>query len=143
MKVERKQSPKKKKALNIAPHPNNNQNPKLATVEPIAPFDYADNSTVSPSEQVMDEPAAIASIEMEDAKSENLRGSRSDEGAVPVEDNVASNAPKSNTYMWTSGDKRLASEQVVLAEVSMKKQKKSDSKRLNTAFMLKQIKPVY
>ena len=143
VKVERKQSPKKKKALNIAPHPNNNQNPKLATVEPIAPFDYADNSTVSPSEQVMDEPAAIASIEMEDAKSENLRGSRTDEGAVPVEDNVASNAPKSNTYMWTSGDKRLASEQVVLAEVSMKKQNKSDSKRLNTAFMLKQIKPVY
>jgi hypothetical protein len=143
VKVERKQSPKKKKAPNIAPHPNSNQNPQLATVEPIAPFDYADNSTVSPSEQVMDEPAAIASVEMEDAKSESLRGSRSDEGAVPVEDNVASNAPKSNTYMWTSGDKRLASEQVVLAEVSMKKQNKSDSKRLNTSFMLKQIKPVY
>lgn len=143
VKVERKQSPKNVKAPKLVPNPKPTQNPQLATVEPIAPLDYADISTVAPIEQVMDEPAPIASIEMEDAKQEGLEGSRSDEDAVLVTGNVASNTPKNNTYMWNAGDKRLASEQVVLAEVSMKKQNKSDSKRLNTSFMLKQIKPVY
>lgn len=142
-KVERKQSPKKKKAPNIAPNPKPAQNPQLAVVESVTTPGFEDESIVAPLEQVMDEPADVALVEKEDAKPEVFRGSRSDEGAVPVEDNVASNARKSNTYMWTSGDKRLASEQVVLAEVSMKKPNKSDSKRLNTAFMLKQIKPVY
>jgi len=143
VKVERKQSPKNVKAPKPESHPKPAQNPQLATVEPIAPLDYADISTVSPIEQVMDEPAPIASIEIEDAKQESIRESRSDEDAVLVTGNIASNAPKKNTYMWTAGDKRLASEQVVLADVSMKKQNKSDSKRLNTSFMLKQIKPVY
>lgn len=143
VKVERKQSPKNVKTPKPAPNPKPTQNPQLATVEPIATLDYADISTVSPIEQVMDEPAQIASIEIEDAKQESIRGSRTDEDAVLVTGNMASNAPKNNTYMWTAGDKRLASEQVVLADVSMKKQNKSDSKRLNTSFMLKQIKPVY
>lgn len=142
-KVERKQSPKYEKPPKSAPNSKPTQNPQLAAVVPIAPLDYTDISTVSSSEQVMDEPAPIASIEMEDAKPERVRGSRSDEDKVPVEGYVASNATKSNTYMWTSGDKHLSSEQAVLAEVSLKKQNKSDSKRLNTSFMLKQIKPVY
>ena len=138
VKVERKQSPKKKKAPNIAPHPNNNQNPQLATVEPIAPIDYANNSTVSRSEQVMDEPAAIASIEMEDAKLESLRGSRSDEGA-----------PTSNTYKWTTPDKNLKEVDAVVIAASSGysspkgKRANVETKRINTALMLKQIKPVY
>jgi hypothetical protein len=116
--------------------------PQVAVLDPV-PSPRAALDCELPSEMLMDEPALIASIKMEDAKQEMVRGSRSDDDAMLEEENVASNAPKSNTYMWTSGDKRLASEQAVLAEVSMKKQNKSDSKRLNTSFMLKQIKPVY
>ena len=140
--VEKKEQKKKNNPINLPGTSEQSQTPQLAAIDPIkAPIIEEDQ--VLQSEKVIDEPAAIASIKMEDAKQEWARGSRSDEDAVPVEDNVASNAPKSNTYMWTSGDKRLASEQVVLDEVSMKKQNKSDSKRLNTSFMLKQIKPVY
>ena len=140
--VEKKEQKKKNNPINLPGTSEQSQTPQLAAIDPIKAPSIEEDQVLQ-SEKVIDEPAAIASIEMEDAKQEWARGSRSDEDAVPVEDNVASNAPKSNTYMWTSGDKRLASEQVVLAEVSMKKQNKSDSKRLNTSFMLKQIKPVY
>ena len=140
--VEKKEQKKKNNPINLPGTSEQSQTPQLAAIDPIKAPSIEEDQVLQ-SEKVIDEPAAIASIEMEDAKQEWARGSRSDEDAVPVEDNVASNAPKSNTYMWTSGDKHLSSEQVVLAEVSMKKQNKSDSKRLNTSFMLKQIKPVY
>jgi hypothetical protein len=140
--VERKEQKKKNNPINLPGTSEQSQTPQLAAIDPIKAPSIEEDQVLQ-SEKVIDEPAAIASIEMEDAKPEWARGSRYDEDAVPVEDNVASNAPKSNTYMWTSGDKHLSSEQVVLAEVSMKKQNKSDSKRLNTLFMLKQIKPVY
>lgn len=140
--VEKKEQKKKNNPINLPGTSEQSQTPQLAAIDPIKAPSIEEDQVLQ-SEKLMDEPALITSIEMEDAKQEWARGSRSDEDAVPVEDNVASNAPKSNTYMWTSGDKRLASEQVVLAEVSMKKQNKSDSKRLNTSFMLKQIKPVY
>ena len=140
--VEKKEQKKKNNPINLPGTSEQSQTPQLAAIDPIKAPSIEEDQVLQ-SEKVIDEPAAIASIEMEDAKPEWARGSRSDEDAVPVEDNVASNTPKSNTYMWTSGDKRLASEQAVLAEVSMKKQNKSDSKRLNTLFMLKQIKPVY
>jgi len=140
--VEKKEQKKKNNPINLPGTSEQSQTPQLAAIDPIKAPSIEEDQVLQ-SEKLMDEPAAIASIEMEDAKPEWARGSRSDEDAVPVEDNVASNAPKSNTYMWTSGDKHLSSEQVVLAEVSMKKQNKSDSKRLNTLFMLKQIKPVY
>jgi hypothetical protein len=140
--VEKKEQKKKNNQINSTGTSEKRETPKVASIDPVtAPS--VEEDLVLQTEKLMDEPAAIASIEMEDAKPEWARRSRSDEDAVPVEDNVASNAPKSNTYMWTAGDKRLASEQVVFAEVSMKKQNKSDSKRLNTSFMLKQIKPVY
>lgn len=140
--VEKKEQKKKNNPINLPATSEQSQTPQLAAIDPIkAPCIKEDQ--VLQTEKLMDEPAAIASIEMEDAKPEIVRGSRSDEDAVPVEGHVASNARKSNTYMWTSGDKHLSSEQGVLAEVSLKKQNKSDSKRLNTAFMLKQIKPVY
>ena len=140
--VEKKEQKKKNNPINLPGTSEQSQTPQLAAIDPIKAPSIEEDQVLQ-SEKVIDEPAAIASIEMEDAKQEWARGSRSDEGAVPVEDNVASNAPKSNTYMWTSEDKHLSSEQAVLAEVSMKKQNKSDSKRLNTSFMLKQIKPVY
>ena len=140
--VEKKEQKKKNNPINLPGTSEQSQTPQLAAIDPVtAP--RVEGDLVLQTEKLMDEPALIASIEMEDAKPERARGSRSDEDAVPVDENVASNTPKSNTYMWTSGDKRLASEQVVLDEVSMKKQNKSDSKRLNTSFMLKQIKPVY
>ena len=140
--VEKKEQKKKNNPINLPGTSEQSQTPQLAAIDPIKAPSIEEDQVLQ-TEKLMDEPAAIASIEMEDAKEERARGSRSDEDAVPVEDNVAGNAPKSNTYMWTSGDKRLSSEQAVLAEVSMKKQNKSDSKRLNTSFMLKQIKPVY
>ena len=140
--VEKKKQKKKNNPINLPGTSEQSQTPQLAAIDPIKAPSIEEDQVLQ-SEKLMDEPALIASIEMEDAKQEWARGSRSVEDAVPVEDNVASNAPKSNTYMWTSEDKRLASEQAVLAEVSMKKQNKSDSKRLNTSFMLKQIKPVY
>ena len=140
--VEKKEQKKKNNQSTLPRTSEQKQTPQVAAIDPIPSSRTALDREV-PSEILMDEPAVIASIEMEDAKPERVRGSRSDEDAVPVEENVASNAPKSNTYMWTSKDKNLASEQVALAEVSMKKQNKSDSKRLNTSFMLKQIKPVY
>ena len=140
--VEKNEQKKKNNPINLPGTSEQSQTPQLAAIDPIKAPSIEEDQVLQ-IEKLMDEPALIASIEMEDAKQEWARGSRSDEDAVPVEDNVASNAPKSNTYMWTSGDKHLSSEQAVLAEVSMKKQNKSDSKRLNTAFMLKQIKPVY
>ncbi len=140
--VEKKEQKKKNNPINLPGTSEQSQTPQLAAIDPIKSPSIEEDQVLQ-SEKVIDEPALIASIEMEDAKQEWARGSRSDEDAVPVEDNVASNARKSNTYMWTSGDKHLSSEQAVLAEVSIKKQNKSDSKRLNTAFMLKQIKPVY
>jgi hypothetical protein len=140
--VEKKEQKKKNNPINLPGTSEQSQTPQLAAIDPIKAPSIEEDQVLQ-SEKLIDEPAAIASVEMEDAKPEWVRGSRSDEGAVPVEDNVASNAPKSNTYMWTSGDKHLSSEQAVFAEVSMKKQNKSDSKRLNTSLMLKQIKPVY
>jgi hypothetical protein len=140
--VEKKEQHKKNKQIKSLGATGQSQTPQVAVLDPV-PSPRAALDCELPSEMLMDEPALIASIEMEDAKPEGVRGSRSDEDAMLEEENVASNAPKSNTYMWTSGDKHLSSEQVVLAEVSMKKQNKSDSKRLNTSFMLKQIKPVY
>jgi hypothetical protein len=112
----------------------------VASLEPIpAPPVVLD--VEAQTDVLMDEP--VASIEMEDAKQEELRGSRSDVEAVSRDMNATYNEPKSNTYMWTSADKHLASDQVVIAQELRKKQTKSDSKRLNTSLMLKQIKPVY
>lgn len=138
VKVERKQSPKNVKAPKPAPNPKPTQRPQLAMVEHIAPFDYADISTVSPIEQVMDEPAPIASIEIEDAKQESIRGSRSED-----------DAPTSNTYMWTTPDKNLKEVDAVVIAASSGysspkgKRANVETKRINTALMLKQIKPVY
>jgi hypothetical protein len=141
-KVEKKEQNKKNNQLKSSGKTEQRQTPLVATIDPTPPPRAALDREV-PSEILMDEPVAIASIDMEDAKPERVRGSRSDDAALPGDENVASNAPKSNTYMWTSKEKNLSSEQVVIAEVSMKKQKNSDSKRLNTSLMLKQIKPVY
>lgn len=140
--VEKKEQKKKNNPINLPGTSEQSQTPHVAAIDPIKAPSIEEDQVLQ-IEKVIDEPAAIASIEMEDAKQEWARGSRSDEDVVPVDGNVASNTPNSNTYMWTTGDKRLASEQVVLAEVSRKKQNKSDSKRLNTSLMLKQIKPVY
>jgi hypothetical protein len=140
--VEKKEQKKKNNPTNLPGTSEQSQTPQVAAVDPITAPSIEEDQVLQ-TVKLMDEPAVIASIEMEDAKQEWARGSRSDEDAMPVDGNVASNTPKSNTYMWTSGDKHLSSEQAVLAEVSMKKQNKSDSKRLNTSFMLKQIKPVY
>jgi hypothetical protein len=140
--VEKKEQNKKNKQIKSIGATGQSQMPQVAVLDPV-PSPRAALDCELPSEMLMDEPALIASIKMEDAKQEMVRGSRSDDDAMLEEENDASNAPKSKTYMWTSGDKHLSSEQVVLSEVSMKKQNKSDSKRLNTSFMLKQIKPVY
>jgi len=140
--VEKKEQKEKNKQSNLTATSKQTQTPQIAAIEQIPSPPAALDREVS-SEMLMDEPAVIASIDMEDAKSERFRGSRSDDAALPGDENIASNVPKSNTYMWTSKEKNLSSEQVVIAEVSMKKQHKSDSKRLNTSLMLKQIKPVY
>jgi hypothetical protein len=141
-KVEKKEQKEKNKQSNLTATSKQTQTPQIAAIEQIpAPPVALDVETQN--DVLMDEPAVIASIDMEDAKSERFRGSRSDDTAAPGDENIASNVPKSNTYMWTSNEKNLSSEQVVIAEVSMKKQKNSDSKRLNTSLMLKQIKPVY
>jgi hypothetical protein len=140
--VEKKEQKEKNKQSNLTATSKQTQTPQIAAIEQIPSPPAALDREVS-SEMLMDEPAVIASIDMEDAKSERFRGSRSDDAALPGDENIASNVPKSNTYMWTSKEKKLSSEQVVIAEVSMKKQHKSDSKRLNTSLMLKQIKPVY
>jgi hypothetical protein len=140
--VEKKEQKEKNKQSNLTATSKQTQTPQIAAIEQIpAPPVALDVETQN--DVLMDEPAVIASIDMEDAKSERFRGSRSDDTAAPGDENIASNVPKSNTYMWTSKEKNLSSEQVVIAEVSMKKQHKSDSKRLNTSLMLKQIKPVY
>jgi len=141
-KVEKKEQKKKNKQSNLPGTSEQRKTPPVAAVDPTPPPRAALDREVS-SEMLMDEPADIASIDMEDAKPERVRGSRSDVEAVPRDMNVTNSEPKSNTYMWTSKEKNLSSEQVVIAEVSMKKQKNSDSKRLNTSLMLKQIKPVY
>ncbi len=141
-KVEKKEQKKKNKQSNLPGTSEQRKTPPVAAVDPTPPPPAALDRDVS-SEMLMDEPADIASIDMEDAKPERVRGSRSDVEAVPRDMNVTNSEPKSNTYMWTSKEKNLSSELVVIAEVSMKKQKNSDSKRLNTSLMLKQIKPVY
>jgi hypothetical protein len=140
--VEKKEQKKKNNETKASTIVEKTQTPKVASLEPIpAPPVALDLETQN--DVLMDEPAVIASIEMEDAKQEELRGSRSDVEAVSRDRNATYNEPKSNTYMWTSADKHLASDQVVIAQESRKKQTKSDSKRLNTSLMLKQIKPVY
>jgi hypothetical protein len=138
--VEKNEQKKKNNQTKVSGIVEKTQTPKVASLEPIpAPPVVLD--VEAQTDVLMDEP--VASIEMEDAKQEELRGSRSDVEAVSRDMNATYNEPKSNTYMWTSADKHLASDQVVIAQESRKKQTKSDSKRLNTSLMLKQIKPVY
>jgi hypothetical protein len=141
-KVEEKEQYKKNDQIKSSGKTEQRKTPPVAAVDRTPPPPAALDRDIS-SEMLMDEPADIASIDMEDAKPERVRGSRSDVEAVPRDMNVTNSEPKSNTYMWTSKEKNLSSEQVVIAEVSMKNQKNSDSKRLNTSLMLKQIKPVY
>jgi len=140
--VEKKEQKKKNNQTKVSGTVEQTQTPKVASLEPI-PVPPVALDMEAQSDVLMDEPAVIASIEMEDAKQEELRGSRSNVEAVSRDMNATYNEPKSNTYMWTSADKHLASDQVVIAQESRKKQTKSDSKRLNTSLMLKQIKPVY
>ncbi len=136
--VEKKTSPKNKKAPNIAPHPKPAQNPQLAVVELVTTPSFVDESRVAPLEQVMDEPADVALVEKEDAKPEVFRGSRSED-----------DAPTSNTYMWTTPDKNLKEVDAVVIAASSGysspkgKRANVETKRINTALMLKQIKPVY
>jgi hypothetical protein len=138
--VEKKEQKKKNNQTKASSLVEKTQTPKVASLEPI-PAPPVALDVEAQTDLLMDEP--VASIEMEDAKHEELRGSRSDVEAVSRDMNATYNEPKSNTYMWTSADKHLASDQVVIAQESRKKQTKSDSKRLNTSLMLKQIKPVY
>jgi hypothetical protein len=138
--VEKKEQKKKNNQTKASSIVEKTQTPKVASLEPI-PAPPVALDVEAQTDVLMDEP--VASIEMEDAKQEELRGSRSDVESVSRDMNATYNEPKSNTYMWTSADKHLASDQVVIAQESRKKQTKSDSKRLNTSLMLKQIKPVY
>ncbi len=138
--VEKKEQKKKNNQTKASSIVEKTQTPKVASLEPI-PAPPVALDVEAQTDVLMDEP--VASIEMEDAKQEELRGSRSDVESESRDMNATYNEPKSNTYMWTSADKHLASDEVVIAQESRKKQTKSDSKRLNTSLMLKQIKPVY
>jgi hypothetical protein len=90
-----------------------------------------------------DEPLALAAEPQEEAKSLEIRGSRSDNTVLPGEATIVSKAPSSNTYEWTAIDKNLESSSVVIANVDSKKKSNLEPKRLNTSYLLKQIKPVY
>jgi hypothetical protein len=146
--VEKKEQKKKNNPINLPGTSEQSQTPQLAAIDPIKAPSIEEDQVLQ-SEKVIDEPALIASIEMEDAKPERVRGPRSDEGAVPVEDNVASNAPTSNTYKWTTPDKNLKEVDAVVIAASSGysspkgKRANVETKRINTALMLKQIKPVY
>lgn len=130
--------PKNKKVPNTAPHPKPAQNPQLAVVESVTTPGFENESIVAPLEQVMDEHADVALVEKEDAKPEVFRGSRSDD-----------DAPTSNTYEWTTLDKNLNEVDAVVIAASSGysspkgKRANVETKRINTALMLKQIKPVY
>lgn len=90
-----------------------------------------------------DEPLALAAEPQEEAKSLEFRGSRSDNTVLPSEATIVSKSPSSNTYEWTAVDKNLESSSVVIATVDSKKKSNLQPKRLNTSYLLKQIKPVY
>jgi len=90
-----------------------------------------------------DEPLALAAELQEEAKSIEIRGTRSDYSVLPSEATFVSKVPSSNTYQWTAVDKNIESSSVVIANVPSRKKSNLEPKRLNTSLLLKQIKPVY
>ena len=99
----------------------------------------SDDGIITPS----DEPLALAAEPQEEAKSLEIRGSRSDNTVLPGEATNVSKANSSNTYQWTAVDKNIESSSVVIANVPSRKKSNLEPKRLNTSLLLKQIKPVY
>jgi len=106
---------------------------------------YLFNTTSTPKDQSTpsDEPLALAAEPQEEAKSLEFRGSRSDNTVLPSEATIVSKSPSSNTYEWSAVDKNLESSSLVIATVDSKKKSNLQPKRLNTSYLLKQIKPVY
>jgi hypothetical protein len=99
----------------------------------------SDDGIITPS----DEPLDLAAEPQEEAKSLEIRGSRSDNTVLPGEATNVSQANSSNTYQWTAVDKNIESSSVVIANVPSRKKSNLEPKRLNTSLLLKQIKPVY
>ena len=71
--VERKEQKKKNNPINLPGTSEQSQTPQLAAIDPIKAPSIEEDQVLQ-SEKVIDEPAAIASIEMEDAKQEWARG---------------------------------------------------------------------
>jgi len=138
-KIERtKQNPDPNKQL--AKETTAPNQPLVAELPQVIHSDPAyDDEISTPS----DEPIALAAEPQEEAKSLETRGSRSDNTVLPGEATIVSKAPSSNTYEWTAVDKNLESSSVVIANVDSKKKSNPEPKRLNTSYLLKQIKPVY
>ena len=101
--VEKKEQKKKNSPINLPATSKQSQTPQLAAIDPIKAPSIEEDQVLQ-TEKLMDEPAAIASIEMEDAKQEELRGSRSNVEAVSRDMNATYNEPKSNKR---SGCKRF------------------------------------
>jgi hypothetical protein len=138
-KIERtKQNPAPNKQL--AKETTAPNQPLVAELPQVIHSDPAyDDEISTPS----DEPIASAAEPQEVAKSLEIRGTRSDNTVLPSEATIVSKAPSSNTYEWTAVDKNLESSSVVIANVDSKKKSNPEPKRLNTSYLLKQIKPVY
>lgn len=138
-KIERtKQNPAPNKQL--AKETTAPNQPLVAELPQVIQSDPAyDDEISTPS----DEPLALAAEPQEEAKSLEIRGTRSDNTVLPGEVTIVSKAPSSNTYEWTAMDKNLESSSVVIANVDSKKKSNLEPKRLNTSYLLKQIKPVY
>lgn len=139
-KIERtKQNPAPNKQLAKETTPPNQ--PLVAELPQVIHSDPPpiDDEIITPS----DEPLALAAEPQEEAKSLEIRGSRSDNTVLPGEATIVSKAPSINTYEWTTVDKNLESSSVVISNVESKKKSNPEPKRLNTSLLLKQIKPLY
>jgi hypothetical protein len=136
--IERKHNPAPNKPL--TKQKMTTDQPLVAELTQVIHSDPVYNDEIStPS----DEPLALAAELQEEAKSIEIRGTRSDYSVLPSEATFVSKVPSSNTYQWTAVDKNIESSSVVIANVPSRKKSNLEPKRLNTSLLLKQIKPVY